>query len=171
MTNFYTQNYIDKTLRQKRRCLAVYLTVAIVLSLVIISTIVLNAIFPYNYGHRPILLAILITATVILVLFSFIYLQIVYGKVAAYLNFLGTLLQKISVTSTATVIRVNGQVNSLEIDYYSIDVLEWSSVKQDYVERTIFIDAEFKNLGLEKNDIITVTTASNYMLAYKKGVN
>ena len=170
MINFYSDNYIVKTMRQKRRCLAVYFIVATFLSLSIVATIVLNSIFPYNYGHRPFLMAILITLTVFLVVFSFIYLQIVYGRVAGYLNFIASLFSRKIVTSTATVIRVNAQVVSGEIDYYTLDVLEWSNAVEDYVERSVFIDAEFQNLDFEKNEIITLEMASNYLVAYKKGV-
>ena len=170
MINFYTDNYINKTVRQKNKCLAVYFLVAIFLFLIILACIILNAIFPYGYGHRTILLIIICVATVILVTFSFIYLQIIYGKVAGYLNFIGSLLSRKSVVSTATVIRTNAQTVSGDIDYYSVDVLEWSNSKEDYVERSVFIDAEFANLNFEKGDILTIETASNYLIAYKKGV-
>ncbi|MBO5851514.1 MAG: hypothetical protein J6R29_04195 [Clostridia bacterium] len=169
MINFYDENYINKIIRQKNKCLAIYLVVAIILFLIIVATIVLNSIFPYNFGHRPILLAILCVVTVVLVVFSFVYLQIVYGKVAGYLNFLGLLTQNLKRTATVTVIRVNAQIVSGQIDYYSVDVLEWSDIDEDYVERSVFIDAEFANLDFKKDEIITIITASNHLLAYKKG--
>ncbi len=169
MINFYDDNYINKIIRQKNNCLATYFIIAIVLVLIIIATIVLNSCLPYNYGHRPYLLTLLCVVTVALVVFSFIYLQIVYGKVAGYLNFLGLLIQNKQFTSTVTVIRVNSQIISGKIDYCVLDVLEWSQAKEDYVERSVFIDAEFSNLDFKKDDIITITTSTNYLLAYKKG--
>ena len=170
MINFYDENYISKLNRQKRSCLAVYFIVAIFLTLVIVSAIVLNSILPYNFGHRPILLSIVIVATIVLVIFSFIYLQICYRKVADYTNFVIDLSSRRSVTITATIIRVNAQVVSGVIDYYSVDVLEWSNVENDYVERSVFVDAEINNLEFNKDEIVTFVTASNYLIAYKKGV-
>ena len=171
MTNFYTQNYIEKVTKQKKKSLVAYFIVAAILALIIIASIVVNSLLPYNYGHRPYLLTIVCTATVMLVIYSFLYLQICYGRVAAYLNFLNSLFQRKKITSTATIIRVNGQVNSGNIDYYTIDILEWSNAEENYIERSLFVDAEFKDLDFKKDEIVTIETASNYLIAYEKGAN
>lgn len=170
MMNFYEEDYLVKINRQKRRCLAVYFVVAVILTLIIVTAIVLNSIFPYNFGHRPILLSVVIVSTLLLVVFSFVYLQICYKKVAEYYNFIVSLISRKSTSINATIIRANAQVVSGVIDYYSVDVLEWSIVDNDYVERSVFIDAEMQNLDLNKGEIVTLVTVSNYLIAYKKGV-
>ena len=53
------------------------------------------------------------------------------------------------------------------VDFYRINVLEWVESEDDYVERTILVDNEVKNLDILAGDIVKVKTTSNMLIGYE----
>ncbi len=168
MTNFYTNEYLEKIKRQKNKLLTIYFIILAVCVLIEVVVIGFNAYLPYMHEYKTLLTIILYATGVLFTVFSFLYLQITYGKVSEYYKFVSQTMIKRKTTSSVTVIRIHYQTQTNKIDYYTIDVLEWSNTENDYVERTVLVDCEFKDLDFKVDEILTITTSSNFLTAYKR---
>lgn len=168
MTNLYTTEYKNKIKKQKDKLLTIYFIILALCALIVIAVITINAYLPYMHEYKTPLMIILYSVGGLFTVFSFIYLQITYGRVATYYKFVCQTMLKSKLTSSVTITRINGDLYTNNIDYYTIDVLEWSDKENDYVERKILVDCEFKKLDFNVDEIITVTTSSNFLVAYKR---
>ena len=66
-----------------------------------------------------------------------------------------------------TVLRTNEYLQDKNDVYFkSFDVLEWSELKNDYVERTLFYDCNF-DLDFKENQMLNIIICGNTLLAYE----
>lgn len=122
---------------------------------------------PYGANNRIIYQVIMYSFTIISVFGIIFYLEIFYLKYRRYYLLIIDCVTSQRTTSEATVLRINHDLNDKNgIDFTSIDVLEWSSIKNDYVERTLSVDSKFET-NLNPNDMIKIITANGVLLAYE----
>ena len=74
-----------------------------------------------------------------------------------------------SVVTKVTILKVAYDDYSTKygVDYYHLNVLEWSSIHDDYLERSVLVDREIKTLKVNEGDIIEIETTGNRLIAYE----
>ena len=170
MTVLYNQTLYNKIKEQKNKLLTVYLILLSVVFLCVVGIIVFYALQPYGNNLANTLKFIMFALIICFTLFSGVYLSIIYGRVSKYLHFLNSLKVGKKYTFDATVVTINygDTKTNYGVDFYTLDVLEWSNSQNDYVNHKILIDAEFKNLDINEGDMLTVTTSLNALMEFKK---
>ncbi len=170
MTALYTKSYYNKIKKQKKILLTVYLVLLAIAVISVVGIIVFYSLQPYGTSLKNPLKFLMYSIVVIFCLFSGIYLTIVYGRVNKYLKFLGNLASAKKLNYKITVISINyGDIRTnYGVDFYTMEVLEWSETQSDYVKHNLLVDAEFKDLDINEGEILTVKTSLNALMEYNK---
>ena len=155
--------------KKKKTLLTIYFVILAIAVASITAIMLIYANEPYGTKLRMPLLIAIILITVIFTAYSFLFFTISYGRLKKYCYYLYYAVFGKKETAKVTLLNYNlSPRDNGGIDFYTINVLIWSDDKNDYVERTVYVDAEFLIEDVKINDIITITTNANYLVAYKK---
>ena len=170
MTILYNQTLYNQIKKQKNKLLTVYFILLSITVLLTVGIIIFYALQPYGNNYKNSLKYLMFAIVICFSFFSGVYLSIVYGRVSKYFYFLNSLKVGKKYTFAATVVCVNygDTKTNYGVDFYTLEVLEWSDSQKDYVNHKIFIDAEFKNLDINEGDMLTITTSLNTLMEFKK---
>lgn len=169
MTELYTTDYLDKIKLKKRNLLIAYFVLLGIAILSISAIMIVYANEPFGTKLRLPFIIALVLICVIFVVYSFIFFNISYGRIKKYYNFVYYAIFSKQDVEKVTVIASDNQVREvLGVDFYTLTVLCWSNIENDYVERNLYVDADLNVESFSKNDVLTVRLNSNYLVAYKK---
>ena len=169
MKYLYNQEDLIKLDKTRFKLKSLYNAILITTIVIVLGGVIFRAFLPYQSKLGEIIYVVVMTLTVLFVIFSFVFLSIPYARVKDYCSFVYNALNSERIESKATIleIRKNDVTIKYGVDYYYIDVLEWSNARNDYVKRSILVDKEFDNLKIEKSTIITIETVGNILTAYE----
>ena len=123
---------------------------------------------PFGTPLEKPLLAIILTLGGLFTAFSVVYLTIPYGRIKKYCEVLCDFLDNEKAESDVTILGVDYNLTvKYGVDFYRLNVLEWSTINNDYVERNVLVDNEIKTLNFKKNDIVKIVTTSNMLIGYE----
>ena len=169
MTALYNKTYYNQIKKQKNKLLIVYLVLLSIALISVAGIIVYYALQPYGTNKKIPLMIAMFLITCIFTLFSGVYLSIPYGRVKKYYAFLTSLLYGKKQKFNVTVISISGEDRSnYGVDFYVLEVIEWSDTQNDYVNHKILVDNEFKNLDINEGDMLTITTSLNALMEFSK---
>lgn len=169
MRELYTTEYVNKYIRKRSNYKISYVIISILTAIFVVGLMVYYAFEPYGTNLRVPFLVLIIIVTILFIIYSFIHFGYTYGTVNKYYRYLVFSVCGKRTLSKVTVLNVlRDPVDKDGFDCYRIIILEWSDITNDYVERTLYVDYEISITDLSEGDIITVSTNSNYLLAYKK---
>ena len=170
MTYLYTKPYYYQIKKQRQKLLTIYLILLGLALLGLVGIILFYAFQPYGTNLKLPLQISMFALIVVFTLFSGVYLTIIYGRVNKYYHFLNSLSRGKKLSNSVTVISINyGDLRTnFGVDFYTMEVLEWSSSQDDYVKHNLLIDNEFKNLDINEGDMLTVTSSLNVLMEYNK---
>lgn len=168
MERLYNDEYYIKINKMRTKYLVIY-----ILSLLVAITI--ETILLVYYSTRPFgtpletpLLVIILVFGGLFTAFSVIYLTIPFGRVSKYRDILVDLLDNEKTYSDVTVINFDTTLTvKYGVDFYRLNVLEWSETEEDYIERSVLVDNEIKNLNVLVGDILKIETTSNVLTAFE----
>ena len=168
----YSNDYVNSIYKKRNKILAIYLVTLFIAVSSLVGILVFFALQPYGYEKKGLLKFLMYVIIVVFVLFSGLYLEIIFSRINKYKSKLQEILSCKKSEILATVLQINYQITSKNnVDFYTITILEWSSVRKDYVEHSILVDNEIKHLPFKENDIITLITANNVLIGYKDNKN
>ena len=167
MVSVYTNSMISNLKKKSLKNLTI-------LILIVVFTIIFEGALLFLFSREPygtpykIYYQIVMYSFAIIAVFSIIFfIEIVYLKCRRYYVFIIDSISSQRSTSEGTVIRVNEEIYDKKgVQLKSIDLLEWSKIKNDYVERTVNVDANHNTI-LKPNDMITIITSNGVLLAYE----
>ncbi len=167
MELLYTSEYLNKIKGQKRLNLIVVLSLIAVMLIINAVLIIVFAGMPFGSGLKPYFILASSVSTVILTFIICMYYQIIYAPIKSYYLKILEILSGKRFNDTVTVLRVNDYPSDkLGVEFTSFDVLVWSDTQNDYVERTVLVDANFK-LDIVENQMVTMVTCGNILLSYE----
>ncbi len=170
MISLYSKDHLKNTLKQKNKCLILYIIFLAVAVLVDGGIIYFYSLQPFASELQVPLKFTMFGFTALFIIFSCIYLEIIFGRVNRYYKYIKNMAIGKKTTSTVTVLSINNETRTQEgVDFYSIDVLTWSDNHDDYVKHNILIDNEIKSLDILEGEIITIVTSLNTLMGYQKG--
>ena len=168
MVNLYSEETYLK--ENTRRIKYLYLYIAALILVVICETalMIYYATRPFGTPLEIPLLIIILSIGALFTVFSVVFLTIPYGRLKKYCEILGDFLDNEKVVSEVTVLGIDKTVTvKYGVDFYRLNVLEWSTIENDYVERSILVDNEIKTLDFKVNDIVKIVTTSNMLIGYE----
>ena len=169
MTALYNKTYYNQIKKQKNKLLTIYFILLAIAILFVAGIIVFYALQPYGTDKKTSLMVAMFLITCIFTLFSGVYLSIPYGRVSKYYKFLTNLLYSKKQSFNVTVVSIGGEnKTNYGVDFYTLEVLEWSDTQNDYVKHKILVDNEFKNLDVNEGDMLTITTSLNALMEFSK---
>lgn len=169
MTELYTTDYLDKIKSKKQNLLISYFIMLGVAFAIVTIIMIIYSKEPFGTKLRLPFIIALIVICVFFVVYSFIFFNISYGRIKKYYNFVYyALFSKLDVERVTVIANYNQIREVLGVDFYTLNVLCWSSIENDYVERNLYVDCELDIENFSKNDVLTVKLNSNYLVAYKK---
>ena len=171
MIYLYDNDYFLKIKKKKNITLTIYFITLGVAILICAGLIVANALEPYNSVNSLVFKVILVVFTCLFTIYSGIYLIIVYGRINSYYNQLVNFLSVKKTKKSFTFLRENPTRFDLRgVSYYIFEVLEWSNAKKEFVERTLYVDAEMELPQFNDGEIFEALIVSNTIFAFKRGI-
>lgn len=161
----YTQNYYDKIKKQKNFNFAVFLTLIIAFVLFEGFIIYYNSTLPYASKISEVLKKVLLISCVLFCFIISFFYSVNYLTVKTYFKVISKVLSGKKEILLFTVIKFNKEILTKDnVDCYTLIGLIWSDLEEDYVERKLYLDAEFKDLNFEKGQILNILTSSSFIL-------
>ena len=168
MIELYSEELYIKENKRRIKYLLVYLALLFIVIAIETALLVYFATRPFGTPLETPLLIIILSLGGVFTAFSVLYLTIPYGRLKKYCDILCDFLDNEKVTSDVTVINFDYTVTvKYGVDFYRLNLLEWSEIEDDYVERSVLVDNEIKNLDFNSGDILKITTTSNMLIAYE----
>ncbi len=169
MVEFYNEEYLYKIDRQRFNLKLIYV-ISLIFSIALILTLtILIAFQPYDTKFEKVSRWIIAIYLSVYIIFSFIYLKIPYARVKYYQYFVLDCMRFAKNQEQVTIVGINNETTYKNgVDFYYLDIIEWSERENDFINRSVLVDCEIKNLDLNKGEIVTITTASNVLIAYEK---
>lgn len=167
MNYLYEEDYLDKIQIQRKRLLVTYIVLLSVIVVAVVLSIIYYSTRPYKWEYGTLFKTIVIVVAALFVVFSTIFLEIPFGRVNRYYKLIKDLFSNELLKSNVTFISFDDRkINKYGVDFYYINVLEWSDIENDYVERSIMVDKERKVKEFRKGEIFEVYTAGNILFKY-----
>ena len=169
MIYLYDKDYFCKIKKLRKKLLTIYFILLAVATVIVALLIFLNALEPANSIYTPIYRVSLTVLVAVFTLFSALYLQITYGRVNKYFEKLNHVFYAKKQNSTVTFIRFNRtNFEQNGVSFYTMETLEWSEKKKDFVERNVCVDSEMEINDLKNGDILQIATVANILFAYNR---
>jgi hypothetical protein len=168
MVELYNEESYVKENKRRIKYLLVYLALFFVVLAIEITLLIYFSTRPFGTPLETPLLVVILVLGGVFTAFSVVYLTIPYGRIKSYCDILCDFLDNERVTTDATVLNFDYNLTvKYGVDFYRVELLEWSETEDDYVERSVLIDNEIKNLDFKDGDILKITTTGNMLVGYQ----
>ena len=173
MTEYYTDAELNSAQKQRKRVLAVYFIFAGVYLAISLALLLYYISLPYS-GYRDtsdtisLIKFIEYSATVIFVVFSFIYLGIRFKRTNRYFKMCRHLSTGLKETSTGSFFEYDESIQDKEgVDFKSLIFLEWNKYKKEFYERKVLVFYEKPFPKIPENANVTFVTQGNVLISYE----
>ena len=173
MVEYYTDAELVSAKKQKKKTFIIYFIVLGAYFLASAAFLIFYWTLPYS-GYRNTAYTIsLIKAghyslTALLVVFSFIYLGIVYKRVRRYYKMCSNMSTGLRETSTGSFLEYDENIQDKDgVDFKSLVFIEWNRYKNDFFERKVlvFYEKPFPEIPEQAN--VTYVTQGNVLISYE----
>lgn len=169
MIVLYDETAVNSAAKLRKKLLTAYIISFAVVLLIEAALIIYHATNYYNYAGIKGVRAAVMTIGGVFAAASVVYLCMPYARANNYDKFVRDALNGEKVCSEVTVISVDKTLTvKYGVEYYKLNVLEWSEESDEYVRRTVLIDNEKGDLDFSGGEILNIETYSNVLTAYKK---
>lgn len=168
MTEYFTEDELVKAKEQKKKSLIIYF---IALSFYIIISIIDFVIyfnFPYKSSQITVVKLIQYSFSVIFIIFSFIYLGIIYKRVNKYYKKCLDMKTGIRETSIGNFLGFDEELQYKDgVDFKSLIFIEWNKYKKDFFKRKvlIFFEKPFPEIPEKAN--VSYVTQGNVLISFE----
>lgn len=168
MVELYNEESFNEINKKRNKYLFIYVGLFLLVLAIEIALIVYYSTRPFGTElETPLKITVLVLGGVFAA-FSVVYLTIPYGRIVKYRDCVIDFLDNEKITSEVTALNYDTTITvKYGVDFYRLDVLEWSEQEDDYVKRSVLIDNEIKNLDIKEGDILKIQTTSNMLVAYE----
>lgn len=165
---YFKQEEFEKAKKQRKLTLIIYF---IALGLFILGT--LGVFFWYRtleYKSSMILTVKIVQHCLsgIFIIFSFIYLGIIYKRVNRYYRIIKYVATGIKEYSEASFFEYSNNIQNKDgVDFKSLIFLEWNKYKKEYFERKVLVFYEKPFPEFNEGDYVRFVTQSNILVSYE----
>lgn len=171
MREFYEYNYLSAMFKKRKNLIIFYTILAVICLLAVVAIIIFYSKLPYGTNLRYPLMITMIVIVTLFSVYSFVFFNITFGRLNKYCDYLSYACRGNAEITKVTVLDFYNQpIEHSGNDFFRVNVLIWSDIQNDFVERMLYVDNEFSLDDVNVGDVITVKVKSNCLLGYKKEI-
>lgn len=168
MTDFFVESEFLKIKKQRKVVLAIYLIVLGVYALISTGLFLWYRTLPYNSNTIIHVKLIHYSITPIMIIFSIIYLGIVFRRVNKFYHVGYNLLNAKKDTWVGKFIRYDEAVQQKDgVDYKALIFEEWNKYKNEFYNRKVLVFYEWDFPEIPKDANVRYTTQNNVLVSYE----
>lgn len=168
MTYYFNDDELIVAKKARNKFRLIYIAVAVIYAILSIGFMMWFNTLPYKSPVITTIKLIHYPLTFIFVVFSFIYLFIVYKGARRYYKLVHNMVNGIRETSTGSFLECSLKVQNKDgVDMKALVFLEWNKYKNDYFERKVLVFADKPFPEIPKDAVVNYTTQSNVLISYE----
>ena len=168
MTKYFTMQDFEQAKAQKNKVRKLYFIVLAVFVMLTVGLFIYFRTLPYK---DPAIQTIKILQHVfsgIFVVFSFLYLGIVYKRTNKYFKMTKNLVEGLKETSVASFFEYKDQITIKDgVEFKSLVFIEWNKYKKDYYERNVLVFIEKPFPEIPEKAMVKFVTQGNVLIEYE----
>ncbi len=173
MTEYYTDAELTAARKQRKKTLIIYFIVLGVYLAMSVAFFIYYKTLPYKgYGDTADKISLIkwghYSLTAIFVVFSFIYLGIIFKRVNRYYKTCVHMSTGLRETSTGNFLEYDETMQDKDgVEFKSLVFIEWNKYKKDFFERKVlvFYEKPFPEIPTEAN--VSYITQGNVLISYE----
>lgn len=167
MTYLYRDSDLYDAVMQRRKYLAVFLTVTAVILAGMLTFIVLYSQLPYRDPNGPWMIAVTCILAALYIIFCFPFMGICYKRVNSYCKMLGFISAGLKENNCAPFAGVEDWTVHDGVDV-NVATFEVKNIKRkETMLRQIYVDGEKDFPPFEEGDVVRFVSQGNLMIAYE----
>ncbi len=168
MTQYFLNKEYLMAKKQRTKSLIVYFAVLFVYLICSLGFFLWFRTLPYMSKEISKVKFFHFLLTAIFVIFSFIYLGIIFKRVNRYYKMTINMINGLKETSVASFLEYDESIREKDgVDYKSLIFIEWNKYKGEYYERRVLIPYEKLFPEFKENQIIKFITQGNVLFSYE----
>jgi hypothetical protein len=168
MIDFFKEEELEVVKKQRKKVINWYIAIGVIYLVASIAIILWYSTLPYESPTITWVKVIHYSLSAIFVIFSFIYLGIVFKRVNKYFKLMVNMSTGIRETSTGSFIEYSESIQDKDgVDMKALIFLEWNKYKNDFFERKVLIPHEKDFPELTENVNARYITQSNVLISYE----
>ena len=168
MVEYFKEEELIAVQKQRANVLKIYFLVVAIYLFLSVGLMLWHGTLPYLSDTITLVKVIHYTLSAIFVIFSFIYLGIVFKRVNRYYRLMRNLSVGIRETSTGSFFEYSENIQDKDgVDCKALIFLEWNKYKKDFFERKVLIPCEKQFPEFTENTNVRYITQSNILISYE----
>ncbi len=168
MIEYFTESELLKVKKQKKIALTIYLITLGVYLFLSVGLFLWYRALPYKSPTITTVKIIQHAVSVLFVIYSMLYLSIVYKRVRKFYRLGYHLLNAIQETYTGNFLEYDETLQDKDgVDFKSLVFIEWNKYKKDFFERKVLVFNEKEFPEIPENANVRYVTQGNVLVRYE----
>ena len=168
MTDYFVEKDYYDVMKQKKRVWRIYLCIAALYLVLSVGLFLWYRTLPYMSPKINTVKFIHYSLTVVMTIFSFIYIGIYYKRVNRFYKLSYNLLTGLKETSTGSFLEYDETLQDKDgVDFKSLIFIEWNKYKKDFYERKVLVFDERPFPEFKENQNVKYVTQGNVLISYE----
>lgn len=166
--DYFVEEDFNAVRSQRRKCLLIYLLIALVYLGCTIASLVCYSLLPYQSDQRSTVKLVHYAVSAVFIIFSFIYLGIIFRRVNKFYKVTFNMVEGHKETSVGSFFEYDEKIQYRDgVEFKSLVFIEWNKYKNDFFERKVlvFYEKPFPQLELKQN--VKYVTQNNVLISYE----
>lgn len=168
MTDYFVEKDYYDVMKQKKRVWNIYLCIVALYIVLSLGLFLWYRTLPYRSPKIDTVKFIHYSITVVMTIFSFIYIGIYYKRVNRFYKLSYNLLTGLKETSTGSFLEYDETLQDKDgVDFKSLIFIEWNKYKKDFYERKVLVFDERPFPEFKENQNVKYVTQGNVLISYE----
>lgn len=168
MIEYFTEKDFQLAKKQRKKVLGWYYGILGAFVSATLGLFLYYLTLPYNAPAISTIKMIQHVLSGLFVIFSFLYLGIVYKRTNKYFRVTRNLMEGLKETSTASFFEYKDQVTIKDgVEFKSLVFIEWNKYKKDYYERNVLVFFEKPFPQIPEKAMVEFVTQGNVLIKYQ----
>ncbi len=168
MIDYYDKSQLEDAIKQKKRVLIGYFTVLFLYVLISVALFLWYRTLPYKSPTISTVKWIHYPISVVMVIFSFVYLGIKFKRINRYCRLMNNLETGIRETFTGSFFEYDNTLQDKDgVDMKSLVFIEWNKYKKDFFERKVLVFDEREFPEFQEGQNAKYVTQGNVLISYE----
>ncbi|MBR5192346.1 MAG: hypothetical protein IKW33_02945 [Clostridia bacterium] len=161
---YFSQEELQKVQKQRRKHIIIYVSSAVAFLIFTIGMFLWYTTLPYKSPTITVVKIIEYVVVALFVIYSFIYLGLVFRRVNRYYKTLVDLKNNKKENYSGSFIGYDETLHEYNgVDFKTLNFLEWNKYRKEYFERDVYVFYERDFPKLKENQIYNYKTQSNIL--------
>ena len=168
MTYYFNDQELNVAKKARNKFRFIYIAVVIFYAILTVGFMLWFKTLPYKSPTITKIKLIHYPITFVFVVFSFIYLFIVYKGARRYFKLVHNMVNGIREKSSGSFLEYSEKIQNKDgVDMKALVFIEWNKYKKDYFERKVLVFADKPFPEIPKDKVVNYVTQSNVLISYE----